>query len=496
MFKKILIGSAIALVLGIFVGFIGFPKLLNKMIKGQLNLKPGSEPRQMWEKFPIALNFSIYVFNVTNPDEVQNGGKPRVQEVGPFVFEEWKDKYDLEDFEDEDAVAYNMRNTFIFRPDLGLSGEDLIVMPHPLVQIMAIAVKRDKEALINMISEGLQALFKPTTPFVRAPFMDIFFRGIDVDCSIDHFAAKAICLNFHTGAIKGAEKVNATHFKFSLLGGANHTDAGRYKVARGVKVSRDIGRVLEFDDSDELSVWDGDECNQFRGTDTTIFAPLMKPEEGLWSFAADLCRSLGAEFEKKTTYAGIPAYYYTIDLGDPKNDPDKHCFCKDYPDDCPPKGTMDLTLCNEAPMIVSLPHFFKADPQLVADVDGVDPVEEKHGVFIVFERISGTPLSAAKRLQFSLSVMPVPEVEVMKNLRTLTMPLFWVEEAASLDKTWTDMLKKKVFLVIKINNVFKWMSTIFGALGLAISLYMLFGRNQITTTNVTPTTEASTIDKH
>lgn len=99
---------------------------------------------------------------------------------------------------------------------------------------------------------------------------------------------------------------------------ANHTDAGRYKVARGVKVNRDIGRVLEFDDSDELSVWDGDECNRFRGTDTTIFAPLMKPEEGLWSFAADLCRSLGAEYEKKTKYAGIPAYYYTIDLGDPK----------------------------------------------------------------------------------------------------------------------------------------------------------------------------------
>lgn len=55
--------------------------------KKQLNLKPGSEPRKMWEKFPIAVNFSIYVFNLTNPDEVQNGGKPHVQEVGPFVFE-------------------------------------------------------------------------------------------------------------------------------------------------------------------------------------------------------------------------------------------------------------------------------------------------------------------------------------------------------------------------------------------------------------------------
>lgn len=86
---------------------------------------------------------------------------------------------------------------------------------------MSIAVKRDKEALIHMIAEGIEAIFKPTTPFVRAPFMDIFFRGIDVDCSVDHFAVTAICLNFHTGAVKGAEKVNATHFKFSLFGGVS-----------------------------------------------------------------------------------------------------------------------------------------------------------------------------------------------------------------------------------------------------------------------------------
>lgn len=39
-------------------------------------------------------------------------------------------------------------------------------------------------------------------------------------------------------------------------------------------------------------------------------------------------------------------------------------------------------------MIVSLPHFFKADPKLVTDVDGLDPQEEKHGVFIVFERVN------------------------------------------------------------------------------------------------------------
>ncbi|XP_023303093.2 sensory neuron membrane protein 1-like, partial [Lucilia cuprina] len=473
--KNILILCSILVVVGI-VAVIAFPKLMQSMIKKQINLKPNSETRQMWEKFPISIKFSIYVLNVTNHQEVEAGGKPKLQEVGPFVFDEWKDKYDVEDIEAEDAVEFNMRNTFIFRPDLGLSGEELIIMPHPLIQIMAISIKRDKAPMLKMITEGLEEIFKPQSAFIAAPFMDVFYRGFNVDCSSNNFAASAICLNFHTGNVKGGVQYNETMFKFSLLAASNHSDAGRFKVSRGIKNNRMLGQVLEFEGDEELNVWPGEECNKLKGTDSTIFAPLMKPSEGLWTFSPDLCRSLGPQYQKKVIYNGIPAFRYTMDFGDVKNEPENHCFCKDYPDNCPAKGTMDLSFCNETPMIASMPHFLNADPKLLEDVEGLQPDERKHGIYIDFEIISGTPLSIAKRLQFNLDVEPIEELPVMSKLKPLVMPLFWVEEAVDLDKSFTDLIKSKVFTTKKIVMVLMWNLVVIGLCGVIFAGVMLYVR--------------------
>lgn len=55
-----------------------------------------------------------------------------------------------------------------------------------------------------------------------------------------------------------------------------------------------------------------------------------------------------------------------------------------------------------------------------------------------FQQLTGTPLSAAKRMQFNLEVKPIPEIEMMKNLPEVILPFFWVEESIVLDK---EMLK-------------------------------------------------------
>lgn len=50
-------------------------------------LKPGTQMRDMYDVLPFPLIFKVYLFHVENTAEVQEGGKPHLREIGPFVFE-------------------------------------------------------------------------------------------------------------------------------------------------------------------------------------------------------------------------------------------------------------------------------------------------------------------------------------------------------------------------------------------------------------------------
>lgn len=70
--------------------------------------------------------------------------------------------------------------------------------------------------------------------------------------------------------------------------------------------------------------------------------------------------------------------------------------------------------------------------------------------------MSGTPVSAAKRLQFNLEVVPIPEVEIMKDLQAMVLPMFWIEEGAHLNQTFVAQLKNTLFLYVgKILSIFR-----------------------------------------
>jgi scavenger receptor class B protein 1 len=68
----------------------------------------------------------------------------------------------------------------------------------------------------------------------------------------------------------------------------------------------DVGKVIEYNNSPNISVWDDEYCDTFNGTDGTVFHPFFdkKGKDDVVAFNPKLCRSISCHFESKTTYAG------------------------------------------------------------------------------------------------------------------------------------------------------------------------------------------------
>lgn len=48
---------------------------------------------------------------------------------------------------------------------------------------------------------------------------------------------------------------------------------------------------------------------------------------------------------------------------------------------------MDLMRCNGLPFVASLPHFYKAEAELVDEVAGLTPSADKHASTLLFEQV-------------------------------------------------------------------------------------------------------------
>ncbi len=108
-YLKIAAGFIVFLIFGILHTWVIFPPLLRAILKSvnstnklndyrtishayillfqQVVLKNGTRMRNWYTTVPFPLIFKIYLWNVLNPEEVMKGGKPRLQELGPYTFE-------------------------------------------------------------------------------------------------------------------------------------------------------------------------------------------------------------------------------------------------------------------------------------------------------------------------------------------------------------------------------------------------------------------------
>lgn len=78
----------------------------------------GSEAYDKWKHPPISIFLNVWIFNITNADKflADRSSNITVEEIGPYVYEEFKEKVIFKETQDE--LTYVPKSIFKFRPDL------------------------------------------------------------------------------------------------------------------------------------------------------------------------------------------------------------------------------------------------------------------------------------------------------------------------------------------------------------------------------------------
>lgn len=63
------------------------------------------------------------------------------------------------------------------------------------------------------------------------------------------------------------------------------------------------------------------------------------------------------------------------------------CYCETNTS-CPATGVRELSVCKNAPMLISWPHFFLADPVYRKAIVGMNPDPEKHQFYMELADVS------------------------------------------------------------------------------------------------------------
>lgn len=95
-----------------------------------VQLVEDSDQFYRWETVPQPLDFKVYFWNVTNVAEVQAGGKPRVQEIGPYIYSQYRRKHNIQFADDRETVTYTQQQKYFFnsRASAPLTENDSIVV--------------------------------------------------------------------------------------------------------------------------------------------------------------------------------------------------------------------------------------------------------------------------------------------------------------------------------------------------------------------------------
>jgi len=222
------------------------------------------------------------------------------------------------------------------------------------------------------------------------------------------------------------------------------------KMNHGMADLSKKGWVEEFDSSPTMNWWQqGSTCDKLGGQDGATLPPGIMKTDAMDMFISLMCRRINLEYEKDVEHLGLNSYRFippdnAMGAHDDPNEKARNeansCYClKDQGFDCFKSGVLNMEPCKRtpdlpkgAPIALSYPHFYQADPSFLAAVSGLHPDKEKHQFYVDVAPDFGFPLAIRPRFQLNAIIKRDPTVDILSNFPAeLILPFLWAQDGFS-----------------------------------------------------------------
>ncbi|ELK14262.1 Scavenger receptor class B member 1 [Pteropus alecto] len=237
--------------------------------------------------------------------------------------------------------------------------------------------------------------------------------------------------------------------KFGLFAEFNNSDSGLFTVFTGIKNFSRIHLVDKWNGVSKVNYWHSDQCNMINGTSGQMWAPFMTPESSLEFYSPEACRSMKLIYEEEGTFEGIPTYRFKAPntlFANGTVYPPNEGFCP-----CLESGIQNVSTCRfNAPLFLSHPHFYNADPVLAEAVLGLNPNEKDHSLFLDIHPVTGIPMNCSVKLQLSLYVKAIRGIGQTGQIKPVVLPLLWFEERGAMEGQTLETFYTQLVLMPKV----------------------------------------------
>nr|VZI29850.1 unnamed protein product [Spirometra erinaceieuropaei] len=361
-------------------------------------IKPGSSSLAIMLDDSKYSYLRVWLFNLTNPNEVSNSATPKLRAVGPYVYR----KYSFYDDQKWSAdgkyttFTYTEKNKFVFDPEMSVGDPQKdIIIAAKMPDFTMVALGRD----LLRFSKVRKIMKHFVQPFIKTTAHQYIWGYEDKLLKVCNRLTGNICTSTNVGLL--ISKNNSISDPITILTGTD--DASR------------LGHILSINNQSLLDLWAGHYANMINGTTGAFTPPDVEIGSSRFMYATSVCRSFNFTARRKVRAKNFP----DMELYELGPTPETFHSAQDHPENAdfgvnetlgpknPPGGVFDLSNClfkkkRRAPIFFSLPYFHKAAVEVQNKVKFVGEEQKDLEFTFNIEPKSGIILEGYKQFQLNL----------------------------------------------------------------------------------------------